>query len=45
MLKKVILVEDAISVLHAGDVLGTTGYGGHGVPELLLVNAATAVRR
>jgi propionate CoA-transferase len=37
MLKKVIPVEDAISVLHDGDVLATTGYGGHGVPEQLLV--------
>jgi propionate CoA-transferase len=37
MLKKVIPVEDAISVLHDGDVLATTGYGGHGIPEQLLV--------
>ena len=37
MLKKVIPVEDAISVLHDGDVLATTGYGGHGVPEQLLL--------
>ena len=37
MLKKVIPVEDAISVLHDRDVLATTGYGGHGVPEQLLV--------
>ena len=37
MLKKVIPVEDAISVLHDGDVLSTAGYGGHGVPEQLLV--------
>jgi len=37
VLKKVIPVEDAISVLHDGDVLATTGYGGHGVPEQLLV--------
>src|SRR5262245_34719753 len=38
MLKKVISAEDAISVLHDGDVLATTGYGGHGVPEQLLVS-------
>jgi len=37
MLKKVIPAEDAISVLHDGDVLATTGYGGHGIPEQLLV--------
>jgi propionate CoA-transferase len=38
MLKKVIPVEDAISILQDGDVLATTGYGGHGVPEALLVH-------
>ena len=37
MLKKVIPVEDAIAVLHDADVLATTGYGGHGIPEQLLV--------
>ena len=37
MLKKIIPVEDAISVLHDGDVLATSGYGGHGMPEQLLV--------
>jgi propionate CoA-transferase len=37
VLKKVIPVEDAISVLHDGDVLATSGYGGHGVPEQLLI--------
>ena len=36
-LKKIIPVEDAISVLHDGDVLATSGYGGHGMPEQLLV--------
>jgi propionate CoA-transferase len=36
-LKKVIPAEDAISVVHDGDVLATSGYGGHGVPEQLLV--------
>ena len=37
VLKKVIPVEDAVSVLQDGDVLATSGYGGHGVPEQLLV--------
>jgi propionate CoA-transferase len=37
LLKKVIPVEDAIAVLHDGDVLATTGHGGHGIPEQLLV--------
>jgi propionate CoA-transferase len=37
ILKKVIPAEDAISVLRDGDVLATAGYGGHGVPEQLLV--------
>ncbi|HEV8143023.1 MAG TPA: CoA-transferase [Methylomirabilota bacterium] len=37
VLKKVSPVEDAISVLHDGDVLATSGYGGHGVPEQLLI--------
>lgn len=37
VLKKVIPVEDAVSVLQEGDVLATSGYGGHGVPEQLLV--------
>ena len=36
VLKKVIPVEDAVSVLHDGDVLATSGYGGHGMPEQLL---------
>ena len=37
VLKKIIPVEDAVSVLQDGDVLATSGYGGHGVPEQLLV--------
>jgi propionate CoA-transferase len=37
VLKKVIPVEDAVSVLQDADVLATSGYGGHGVPEQLLV--------
>ena len=36
-LKKVIPVEDAVSVLQDGEVLATSGYGGHGMPEQLLV--------
>jgi propionate CoA-transferase len=37
VLKKIIPVEDAVSVLQDGDVLATSGYGGHGMPEQLLV--------
>jgi acyl CoA:acetate/3-ketoacid CoA transferase len=37
VLRKVIPVEDAISVVRDGDVLAVSGYGGHGVPEALLV--------
>lgn len=37
VLKKIIPIEDAISVVQDGDVLATSGYGGHGVPEQLLV--------
>ena len=37
VLKKVIPVEDAMSVVQDGDVVATSGYGGHGVPEQLLV--------
>ena len=37
VLKKVIPVDDAVSVLQDGDVLATSGYGGHGMPEQLLV--------
>ena len=37
VLKKVIPVEDAVSVLQDGDVLASSGYGGHGMPEQLLV--------
>jgi len=40
VLKKVIPVEDAVSVLQDGDVLATSGYGGHGMPEQLLVALA-----
>jgi propionate CoA-transferase len=37
VLKKVIPVDDAVSVLQDGDVLAISGYGGHGMPEQLLV--------
>jgi propionate CoA-transferase len=37
VLKKVIPVEDAVSVVHDGDVIATSGYGGHGMPEGLIV--------
>jgi len=40
VLKKVIRVEDAVSVVQDGDVLATSGYGGHGMPEQLLVALA-----
>jgi propionate CoA-transferase len=35
-LKKVISVEDAIAIVHDGDVLATTGYGGNGTPDYLM---------
>jgi propionate CoA-transferase len=35
-LKKVISVEDAIAIVHDGDVLATTGYGGNGTPDFLM---------
>ncbi len=35
--KKVIPVEDAVALIRDGDVLATSGYGGHGVPEQLLI--------
>jgi propionate CoA-transferase len=38
VLKKVIPVEDAVSVLQDGDVLANSGYGGHGMPEQLLAS-------
>ena len=35
--KKVIPVEDAVALIRDGDVVATSGYGGHGVPEQLLI--------
>ena len=37
MLKKIIPVEDAIAIIRDGDALATTGYGGNGTPDQLLV--------
>ena len=36
-LKKVIPVHDAVALVRDGDVLATTGYGGNGTPDQLLV--------
>ncbi len=36
-LKKVIPVHDAVALIRDGDVLATTGYGGNGTPDQLLV--------
>ncbi len=42
--KKVIPVEDAVALIRDGDVLATTGYGGHGTPEQLLVGLEARFR-
>lgn len=34
---KIVSAEAAVAIIQDGDVLATTGYGGHGVPEHLLV--------
>ena len=36
-ISKVVSVRDAVSVLRAGDVVGSSGYGGHGVAEQVLL--------
>ena len=36
-LKKVIDVHDAIAIVHDEDVVATSGYGGNGTPDQLLV--------
>ena len=36
-LKRVIPVADAVALIRDGDVLATTGYGGNGTPDQLLV--------
>ena len=38
MAHKIVSSEAAIAIIQDGDVLATTGYGGHGVPELLLAD-------
>jgi len=35
---KVIASEDAVRLVRSGDVVASSGYGGHGVPEQLLVS-------
>ena len=36
-LKKVIEAEDAVAVIHDGDVIASAGYGGNGTPDQLFV--------
>jgi propionate CoA-transferase len=36
-LKKFVEPEDAVAVIHDGDVVASTGYGGNGTPEQLFV--------
>ncbi len=36
-LKKIIEVEDAVAVIHSGDVIASAGYGGNGTPDQLFV--------
>lgn len=36
-LKKVIEAEDAVAVIHDGDVVASAGYGGNGTPDQLFV--------
>jgi len=36
-IKKVISVQEAIAIVHDDDVLATSGYGGNGTPDQLLV--------
>ncbi len=38
MSEKIVSAEAAVAIVQDGDVLATTGYGGHGVPEHLLVS-------
>lgn len=37
MAHKIVSAEAAIAIIQEGDVVATTGYGGHGVPEHLLL--------
>ena len=34
---KIVSAEEAVAIIHDGDVLATTGYGGNGTPERLLI--------
>ncbi len=34
---KIVSAEQAVAIIHDGDVLATTGYGGNGTPERLLI--------
>jgi propionate CoA-transferase len=36
-LKKIIEAEDAVAVIHNGDVIASAGYGGNGTPDQLFV--------
>ena len=36
-ISKLVTAADAVSVIRSGDVIVTSGYGGHGVPEDILV--------
>jgi len=36
-ISKILSAADAVKLVHAGDVVASSGYGGHGVPEQLLV--------
>lgn len=38
MSEKIVSAEAAVAIVQDGDVIATTGYGGHGVPENLLVS-------
>lgn len=37
MSHKIVSADQAVAIIHDGDVLATSGYGGHGTPERLLV--------
>lgn len=36
-ISKVVAADDAVSVIRSGDVVGSSGYGGHGVAEEILI--------
>jgi acyl CoA:acetate/3-ketoacid CoA transferase alpha subunit len=35
--RKIIPIEDAVALVQDGDVVASSGYGGNGTPEKLLV--------